>query len=117
MPRKLRLSPAATIDRDAIWLYTARRYNSEQADAYDLLVVQALKDIAEDPERPTCRLHPEFGPDVRSYHIALSKKRSGTRIGKPRHVVFYTLEYEEVVFVMRIIKDDMDSRRHLDEYL
>ncbi|MBL7649573.1 MAG: type II toxin-antitoxin system RelE/ParE family toxin [Candidatus Hydrogenedentes bacterium] len=71
----------------------------------------------EDPERPTCRLHPEFRPDVRSYHIALSKKRSGTRIGKPRHVVFYTIEYEEVVFVMRIIKDDMDSRRHLDDFL
>jgi len=117
MPRKLRLSPAATIDRDAIWLYTARRYDFEQADAYDLLVGQALRDIAQRPEGPTSRLHPEFGPDVRSYHISLSKKRSGTRIGTPRHVMFYTLEFEDVVFVMRIIKDDMDPRRHLDNFL
>jgi len=45
MPRQLRLSPAATIDRDAIWSYTAKRYDAEQADAYDLLVGQALQDI------------------------------------------------------------------------
>lgn len=105
------------MDREAIWLYTARRYDFEQADAYDLLLGQALQDIAENPERPTSRMHPEFGPDVRSYHISLSKKRSGTRIGKPRHVMFYTLEFEDVVFVMRIIKDDMDTRLHLDESL
>ena len=113
MPRQLRLSPAATLDRDEIWFYTAKRYGFEQADTYDLLVGQALQDIAEDPERPTSRLHPEFGPDIRSYHIELSKKRSGARIGKPRHVVFYTFEFEGIVLVMRIIKDDMDPGRHL----
>lgn len=113
MSRRLRLSPGAVVDRDVIWSYTARRYDLDQADAYDRLLGQALEDICRDPQGPTSRLHPEYGPDVRSYHIALSKKRSGTLIGKPRHVIFYTLEYEDVVFVMRIIKDDMDAQLHL----
>jgi toxin ParE1/3/4 len=115
MRRQLRLSPAATVDRDDIWSYTARRYDFEQADAYDRLLGQALRDLCEDAARPASRTHPEFGPEVRSYHISLSKRRSGTRIGRPRHVVFYTLEFEEVVYVMRIIKDDMDPQRHLFE--
>lgn len=113
MARRLRLSPEAVLDRDAIWLYSAHRYGFDHADAYDRLVGQALQDLGAAPERPTSRLRPEFGPDVRSYHISLSGKRSGSRIGKPRHVVFYTLEYENVVYVMRILKDDMDPHRHL----
>ena len=115
MSHRLRLSPQAQIDRDAVWAYTASRYAFDQADAYDRLLGQALKDLCEEPERPSSRPHPEFGPTVRSYHIALSKKRSGSRIGTPRHVVFYSLEFEGVVFVMRIIKDDMDAQKHISD--
>lgn len=111
--RRLRLSEPASNDIDHIWWYMYDRYGMEQADAYDTLLWQALEDIEENPGRPTSRPEPEIGPNVRSYHISLSKKRSGTRIGKPRHVVFYTLEYEDEIFVMRIIKDDMDAQRHL----
>lgn len=111
--RRLRLSEPASNDIDHIWWYTYDRYGIEQADDYDTLLWQALEDIEENPDRSTSRPEPGIGPNVRSYHISLSKKRSGTHIGKPRHVVFYTLEYEDEIFVMRIIKDDMDAQRHL----
>lgn len=113
MARRLRLSPAAVLDRDAIWLYSANRYGFDHADAYDRLVGQALQDLASDPLRLTTRSRPEFGPDVRSYHIASSVKRSGSHIGKPRHIVFYTVEFVDTTYVMRILKDDMDPHRHL----
>lgn len=113
--RHLRLSEPARRDMEGIWWYTYDRYGMKQAEAYETLLWQAIEDIEEDPSRPTSRLEPELGPMVRSYPIALSKKRSGTRIGTPRHVVFYTLEFEDELFVMRIIKDDMDALRHLKE--
>lgn len=115
MPRQLRLSKSAQLDKDEIWLYTANTYNLEQADAYDKLLVQALRDIRTEPERPSSRKYPALGPEVRGYHISLSKKRSGARIRSPRHVVFYTLEFEDETIVLRILKDDMDARRHLAE--
>lgn len=113
--RYLRLSRPAQADLDTIWQYTYERYGIEQAEAYDTLLWQALEDLETDPERPTTCLQPEIGPHVRSYHTALSKKRSGTRIGKPRHVIYFSLEFEGEVFIMRIIKDDMDADKHLSE--
>lgn len=113
--RHLRLSDTARSDLERIWWYTYERYGMEQAEAYDTLLWQALEDIEEDPGRPTSRPESGMGPGVRSYHISLSRKRSGARIGKPRHVVFYTLEFEDEIFVMRIIKDDMDAPRHFEE--
>lgn len=113
MARRLRLSNAARDDKNLIWSYTASTYDLEQADAYDKLLVQALRDVRDEPERPSSLKHPEFGPLVRSYRIALSKKRSGTRIRSPRHLIYYTLKYQGIILVLRILKDDMDPRRHL----
>lgn len=113
MKRAIRLSRQAQNDIDEIWDYTAQTYNVGQAIKYIGLVDRALDDIEDDPERPTSRSHPEFGSCVRSYHISSSKKRSGARIRTPRHVIYYTLKYDDVILVLRILKDDMDAPRHL----
>lgn len=113
MPRDVKLSNEASADIDAIWEYTAETYTVEQAQDYLALIEQGLEDIEQFPEGPTSLCHPELGESVRSYHIALSKKRSGTRIRSPRHVIYYTLKYHDKVLVLRILKDDMDVRRHL----
>lgn len=115
MPLRLRLSKSARIDKDEIWFYTANKYNVQQADNYDKLLVQALRDIRTEPERPSSLKRPDLGSSIRTYHIALSKKRSGVRVRSPRHIVIYTLEFECVIFVLRILKDDMDVQRHLPE--
>lgn len=111
--RQLRLSRPAQNDLDEIWLYTYGLYGFDQAEAYDALLWQALVDIQEEPDRPSSRVQPELGAHVRKYHISLSKKRSESGIGSPRHVVFYTLEFDDEVFVIRILKDDMDAGRHI----
>ncbi|MCF6285916.1 MAG: type II toxin-antitoxin system RelE/ParE family toxin [Candidatus Hydrogenedentes bacterium] len=56
---------------------------------------------------------PELGAHVRSYRVALSKHRSGTGIKSPRHVVFYTLEYEGEILVLRILHDRMKPHNHV----
>lgn len=113
MDRLLKLSDKADFDLLRIWKYTAETYDVAQAIEYNRLIDCALDDIEADPERPTSRGHVEYGTLVRSYHIKLSKKRSGTRIQTPRHVIYYTLKYEGVILVLRILKDDMDTPKHI----
>jgi plasmid stabilization system protein ParE len=92
MGRLLRLSDQADGDLVRIWAYTAETYDIDQAIEYSSLIDCALGDIEADPERPTSRSHPEYGVLVRSYHIEYSKRRSGTRVRNPRHVIYYTLK-------------------------
>ncbi len=77
MRRRLRLSTPARIDIDEIWLYSAKRYDADQADAYEALIWQAIRDIRDEPERPSSRERNHLGKMVRSYHIELSKGRGG----------------------------------------
>lgn len=115
MIRRLRLSDRARQDLKEIWLYTAKNYDDDQADAYDSLLWQALRDIEENPERPSSKRHPELGESIGSNRIALSRERSGTRIRSPRHVVSYTLRDADEVYVLRILHAAMDPTRHLTE--
>lgn len=113
MGRLLKLSDEADTDLVFIWAYTAKTYDIDQAVRYTSLIQSALDDIEEDPERPTSRSHPEYGTLVRSYHIEYSKRRSGTRVSNPRHLILYTLKYDGLILVLRILKDDMDPPRHI----
>lgn len=112
MLRPLRQTKPADQDIEHIWDYTARRYNAEQADAYTDLIGQALRDIEQDPERPSSRKHPDLGEEIRSYRVDLSKRRSGTGIKSPRHVIFYTLAYDDEILVLRILHETMEPYRH-----
>ncbi len=113
MFRRIHLTESAEADLDAIWLWTAERYDVDQALRYQALLDQALDDIRIDPERPSSRELPHLGERVRSYHIDLSKFRSGTGIKSPRHVIFYTLQFENEVRVLRILHDRMRPERYL----
>ena len=115
MSSLVRLSRRAHSDLDEIWAYTIDQYDLRQAVAYLDLIGDALDDIAENPDQPVARKQPHLGPHFRSYHIALSKRRGGSRVGRPRHVVFYTLAFEGELHVIRILHDQMKSERHLFE--
>lgn len=93
-----------------IWYWTAVRYDADQALKYQALLDQALDDLGLDPGRPSSIPRPDLGVGVRSYHIELSKHRSGTGIKSPRHVIIYTLRQADEVYVLRIIHDRMNLR-------
>lgn len=113
MARRLRQSPEAKQDIKNIWHYTAAMYNADQADTYGTLIRQALRDIKQNPERPSSLPRPDLGDGIRSYHIELSKKRSGMGIKTPRHIIYYSLKYEQKVVVLRVLHDRMDPKRYL----
>lgn len=115
MRRRLRLSGPANEDIQRIWDYTISTYNLDQAIAYSDLLQQAINDIHADPERPSSILRPHLGAGVRSYHIELSKHRSGTGVKSPRHVIIYTIHRADEVYVLRIVHDRMELRRQMLE--
>ena len=113
MSRTIRLTESAEADLDAILLWTVERFDVEQALRYQALLNQALDDIRKEPEGPTSRLHLKLGTQVRSYHIDSSKGRSGSGVKSPRHVIFYTLQFENEVRVLRILHERMRPERYL----
>ena len=113
--RKLNLTDRAGQDLDAIYAYTEERYSQRQADQYEQLLSQSLKDIQHDPYRPESKDRTDIGSGLRSLHTRHSTSRSGTEVKNPRHVVIYYLPNEDQITVSRILHDSMDVQRHISE--
>ena len=113
MPRSLRQTEPSNKDIAAIWEYTSRTYGVEQADAYIDVLSQAFRDIQEYPERPSSQGRPDLGDCVRSFHIKNSTRRSSSEIKAPRHIVFYSLKYDDEIVVLRVLHERMDIERHI----
>ena len=113
------LSPAARRDiRDALkWSET--KFGHEASLRYEALIVQALRDIEADPDRPGSAERPEMLEGVRTYHISLSRARARSALGgvhKLRHFIVYRLDPNKTrIEIGRILRDDRDLVRHLPE--
>lgn len=96
MPLKYVLSPMAEGDLEDIWIYTAREWSVEQAEAYTNDIINMFGDIAarERDGRPVL---------IRAgYFKAL--------VG--RHAIYFQAR-GEVIVIIRILHQSMDIERHL----
>lgn len=107
----LRFSDEALADLSDIWNWTVQNFDHRQADEYFALLDQALNDIHGDPNSILSRAHPELGSHIRSYHLESSKR--GSRVNSPRHLVYYTLDRKDEIFVLRILHERMEPHRYL----
>ena len=85
------------------------------------MIKQALRDIAEDPERPSWKENPELMMEgVRTYHLSFSRSRlplpgvPHPGVKEPRHFLLY-LRRGNVIEVARILHDARDLKRNLPE--
>lgn len=116
--RRLIVTAPARFDLVDIRRYTRARHGMRAGDAYDGLLRQALRDLRDDPSRPGSRERPEIGAGIRSYHVARSRERAGSRIKAPRHFLLYFLPDDDTVVVSRVLHDSRDLARHIpDEHL
>lgn len=111
----LSITGPAKEDLADIRRYTIRTHGKAAADRYDALLRQALKDLRDDPFRPGSKKRPEIAPQVRSYHISLSRGRTDSTVKSPRHLVLYYLPSGNEVTVSRVLHDARDLRRHLPD--
>lgn len=54
------LSPLAEADIEGILAWTHEHFGESARRRYEELLVQAILDVAADPERPGCAIRPEF---------------------------------------------------------
>jgi toxin ParE1/3/4 len=92
----------------AILARSEQEFGGAARDRYAALMLQAMRDIAEEPTRPGATLDVAIDPTCRFYHIKHSRARvtkSSGRVGEPRHVLVYEIGPDGVI----PDRDDPDS--------
>ena len=111
--RKVSITGPARGDLTDIRRYSVERYGRTIADAYNVLLKQAIRDVRDDPYRPGSKERSDIGENIRSYHTALSKVRAPSAIKSPRHFVLYFLPRDDEVVISRVLHDSRDLVRHI----
>ena len=110
------LSPAAEDDISSILAWTHERFGERARLRYEALLVQAIVDMADDPQRPGSATRAEIAHNARTYHLFHSRNRVAKatgRVRRPRHFLIYRFTSEDRIEIGRILHDSMDVPAHL----
>ena len=103
MARLIR-SPAAKRDIVDVLTYTKERWGRQQAREYASLIEEALIAISSHPQRGKSR--EDICAGIFARHIA--------QRGRPaRHIVFYRINSNGIVEIVRFLHDAMDFAQHI----
>ncbi len=112
------ISPAADRDIRSILVGSQERFGTQGRLRYEALLVRAILDIAEDPQRVGSQTRSEIAPAARTYHLWHSRNRvepASDRVRRPRHFLLYRTLEDGQVEIGRVLHDRMDLVRHLPE--
>jgi toxin ParE1/3/4 len=114
---QVRFTRTAQRDVKGILNWSRKEFGEAAVARYKALLKQAVRDIADDPQRPGSRERPEIMIEgARTYHLEFSRSRvSGLTVKTPRHFLLYRYLDERVIEVGRILHDSRDLQRHLPE--
>ena len=110
------LSPAAEDDISSILAWTHQRFGERARLRYEALLVQAMVDVADDPERPGSAAREEIVSSARTYHLFHSRNRVDgptDRVRRPRHFLVYRVTEKGKIEIGRLLHDSMDLPAHL----
>jgi toxin ParE1/3/4 len=110
------LSPAAERDIASILVWTHEHFGERARLRYEALLVQAMVDVAEDPERPGSAPRDAISPTARTYHLWHSRnhvEKALGRVRRPRHFLIYRVTDKNRIEIGRVLHDSMDLRTHL----
>lgn len=117
MPRFV-LAPAAEQDIESILSWTQEHFGEKIRLRYEALLVRAIVDVAQRPDRSGSIERPEISAFTRTYHLYHSRNRvaAGVRkIRKPRHFLLYRPIADGGVEIVRVLHDSMELNRHLPD--
>lgn len=117
---KFVLSIAAECDIETILAHTHEQFGEMARLRYEALLVRAISDIADEPQRAGSHARPELIDGARTYHIFFSRRAVEASLGRvkhPRHFLLYRVRSDGCVEVARVLHDSMDLSQHLpDDY-
>lgn len=82
---------------------------------YEDLILKALRDIAEDVDRPGSLERGDLQLGVRTLHLRFSRDRARSPLGvvhNPRHFILYPPR-KTYLGIIRILQERRDLQRHL----
>jgi len=112
----VRLSRLAEDDIENILEQSELSFGQSARLRYEALLEAALRDIAENSERPGVRYRDELGSGVRTYHLFFSRANAASDAGvvrRPRHMLVFRRPSRDVLYIARVLHDAMDLNRHL----
>lgn len=110
------LSPAAEDDISSILAWTHQRFGERARLRYEALLVQAMVDVADDPERSGSATRETIVTSARTYHLFHSRNRVEGPVGgvrRPRHFLVYRTTGEGQIEIGRVLHDSIDLPAHL----
>ncbi len=110
------VSPAAEQDIVAILRWTHEHFGQPARLRYEALLLQAIRDIAANPERLGCCARTELAGAARTYHLHFSRNRVAPATGRvknPRHFLLYRSRDDGAIELGRVLHDTMDLKRNL----
>ena len=119
MPRYI-LAPAAQRDIEQILAWSQEQFGEQARLRYEALLVRAIWDVVEDPNRAGSHTRPEIAAGARTYHVRHSRDHAAGkpgRVSRPRHFLLYRTMPDGQVEIGRVLHDSMDLKQHAtDEY-
>jgi toxin ParE1/3/4 len=112
------ISAAAERDIASILVWTQERFSLRGRLRYEALLVRAILDVADEPERTGSHARPEILPAARTYHLRHSRDHvepADGRVRSPRHFLLYRICDDGRIEIGRVLHERMDLARHLPE--
>jgi len=108
------LAPAAEGDIEQILAWSHLQFGEEARLRYEALLIRAIQDVVDEPDRVGSHMRPEIAPAARTYHLRHSRDRVSpdrSRVSRPRHFLLYRTRPDGAVEIARVLHDSMDLER------
>lgn len=110
------LSSVAERDIASILAWTHEHFGEQARLRYEALLVQAIVDVAEDPQRLGSVARGEISRVSSTYHLWHSRNHVEEALGRvrcPRHFLIYRFTDKNQIEIGRVLHDSMDLPSHL----
>ena len=112
-------SLAAEQDIIEILVWSEENFGEFGRIRYEKLIIAAIRDLSENPERHGTQQRDEVFENARLYHLIYSRKSVAVdqRVKRPRHLILFKMVGEQQIEIARVLHDYMDLVQHLPEEL
>jgi toxin ParE1/3/4 len=113
---RFRLARPAQVDLANILSTSADRWGPDGRKRYEAVLAAAMRQVAAEPDGPLSKQRPELRAGIRSFHLRHARVSAGVaRVKQPVHVLYYRIDREGVIEIVRVLHERMEPKRHLDE--
>jgi toxin ParE1/3/4 len=103
---RVRLGVAAEVDFANVLKWTTENFGARQSRVYRDTLVQAIVELADDPDVAGSKARDEIMAGLRTLHVARRGRRGS-------HFPMYRVAPKSTIEIVRILHDRMDLRRHV----